>query len=92
MSGPSDPADRPDLPTDQTLPTYKTHDLQDSRLLPDQSEVQEIAKRPLFVLLAISCIGITVPTAQMRVTPVDDARTRRSWSRAPSSWQRRHLS
>ncbi|MFN7981191.1 MAG: PIG-L family deacetylase [Vicinamibacterales bacterium] len=29
-------------------------------------------KRLLFVLLAISCIGITVPTAQMRVTPVDE--------------------
>ncbi len=29
-------------------------------------------KRLLFVLLAVGCIGISVPTAQMRVTPIDE--------------------
>jgi len=29
-------------------------------------------KRLLFVLLAVGCLGISVPTAQMRVTPIDE--------------------
>jgi LmbE family N-acetylglucosaminyl deacetylase len=29
-------------------------------------------KRLLFILLAVGCIGISVPTAQMRVTPIDE--------------------
>ena len=29
-------------------------------------------KRHFFVLLAIGCVGITIPSAQMRVTPVDE--------------------
>ena len=29
-------------------------------------------KRLLFVLLAVGCVGISVPTAQMRVTPIDE--------------------
>jgi LmbE family N-acetylglucosaminyl deacetylase len=33
-------------------------------------------KRLLFVLLAIGCVGISVPNAQMRVTPVDEMQGR----------------
>ena len=29
-------------------------------------------KRLLFVLLAVGCVGITTPSAQMRVTPIDE--------------------